>query len=108
MPWLLSGLLLSVLMILLGPIPRLLVAIAILACAWYSGVDSHALLERLWNTVPRCRVDRVLIGIFALLAFDQLCGFAGLLLALPASAIISIAMMRLRLTYLKSSFHNQL
>ena len=45
--------------------------------------------------------------IFALLAFGQLFGFVGVLLALPASAILSVAVRHLRINYLKSSFYNQ-
>lgn len=45
--------------------------------------------------------------IFALLAFGQLFGFVGILLALPASAILSVAFGRLRRHYLNSSFYNQ-
>lgn len=45
--------------------------------------------------------------IFALLAFGQLFGFVGVLLALPASAILSVALRHLRFNYLKSSFYNQ-
>jgi predicted PurR-regulated permease PerM len=48
-----------------------------------------------------------LVVIFALLAFGQLFGFAGVLLALPASAIIAVAVKHLRESYLKSSFYNQ-
>jgi len=46
--------------------------------------------------------------IFALLAFGQLFGFAGVLLALPASAILSVAYGHLRQHYLNSHFYNQL
>ena len=45
--------------------------------------------------------------IFALLAFGQLFGFVGILLALPASAILSVVFGRLRRHYLNSSFYNQ-
>lgn len=48
-----------------------------------------------------------LVVIFALLAFGQLFGFVGVLLALPASAIISVAIQHVRTNYLKSSFYNQ-
>ena len=46
--------------------------------------------------------------IFALVAFGQLFGFAGVLLALPASAILSVAYGHLRQHYLNSRFYNQL
>ncbi len=45
--------------------------------------------------------------IFALLAFGQLFGFVGILLALPASAILSVVFGHMRRHYLKSSFYNQ-
>lgn len=48
-----------------------------------------------------------LVVIFALLAFGELFGFVGVLLALPASAIISVAIHHVRTKYLKSSFYNQ-
>ena len=44
--------------------------------------------------------------IFALLAFGQLFGFVGILLALPASAITSVIVHHLRGYYLSSSFYN--
>jgi predicted PurR-regulated permease PerM len=44
--------------------------------------------------------------IFALLAFGQLFGFAGVLLALPASAVLMVAFRHLRHHYLRSSFYN--
>lgn len=45
--------------------------------------------------------------IFALLAFGQLFGFVGVLLALPASAILLVVFGRLRRHYMNSSFYNQ-
>ena len=45
--------------------------------------------------------------IFALLAFGQLFGFVGVLLALPASAILSVVFGHLRQHYLNSPFYNQ-
>ena len=44
--------------------------------------------------------------IFALLAFGQLFGFFGILLALPASAILLVGLRHLRRRYLKSSIYN--
>ncbi|MFC6521979.1 AI-2E family transporter [Undibacterium arcticum] len=59
---------------------------------------------------PRLVGERIglhpLVVIFALLAFGQLFGFVGVLLALPASAILSVAFKHLRLHYLNSSFYN--
>jgi len=47
-----------------------------------------------------------LMVIFALLAFGQLFGFVGVLVALPASAIMSVVVRHLRQHYLSSSFYN--
>ena len=47
-----------------------------------------------------------LMVIFALLAFGQLFGFVGVLLALPSSAILSVAFRHLRAHYIKSTFYN--
>lgn len=44
--------------------------------------------------------------IFALLAFGQLFGFVGVLVALPASAALLVGLRRLRGLYLASSFYN--
>ena len=60
---------------------------------------------------PRLVGERIglhpLTVIFALLAFGQLFGFTGVLLALPASAILSVVFGRVRRQYLNSSFYNQ-
>lgn len=60
---------------------------------------------------PRLVGERIglhpLTVIFALLAFGQLFGFVGILLALPASAILSVVFGRLRRHYLNSSFYKQ-
>lgn len=60
---------------------------------------------------PRLVGERIglhpLAVIFALLAFGQLFGFVGILLALPASAILLVVFGRLRQNYLDSSFYNQ-
>jgi len=48
-----------------------------------------------------------LVVIFALLAFGQLFGFVGVLLALPASAILSVLAAHLRRQYLSSLFYNR-
>jgi predicted PurR-regulated permease PerM len=59
---------------------------------------------------PRLVGERIglnpLAVIFALLAFGQLFGFVGVLLALPASAILMVAFKHLRRHYLSSSFYN--
>ena len=58
---------------------------------------------------PRFVGERIglhpLMVIFALLAFGQLFGFAGVLMALPASAVLLVAVRRLRLQYLGSPLH---
>ncbi len=60
---------------------------------------------------PRLVGERIglhpLVVIFALLAFGQLFGFVGVLLALPASAILSVAVRHMRDHYLNSSFYSQ-
>ncbi len=60
---------------------------------------------------PRLVGERIglhpLTVIFALLTFGQLFGFVGVLLALPASAILSVVFGRLRQHYLISSFYKQ-
>lgn len=48
-----------------------------------------------------------IVVIFALLAFGQLFGFVGVLLALPASAILSVAARHLQQLYRNSSFYKQ-
>jgi predicted PurR-regulated permease PerM len=45
--------------------------------------------------------------IFALMAFGQLFGFAGVLLALPASAVLLVGLRRLRATYLESPLYRE-
>ncbi len=59
---------------------------------------------------PRLVGERIglnaLTVIFALLAFGQLFGFVGVLLALPASAVLMVAFRHLRHHYLRSSFYN--
>ena len=56
--------------------------------------------------VPRLVGERIgmsaLTVIFALLAFGHLFGFVGVLIALPVSAVLVVAMRRLRLAYVES------
>ncbi|MCA3236825.1 MAG: AI-2E family transporter [Curvibacter sp.] len=63
------------------------------------------LVESLYLT-PRLLGERIglhpLAVIFALLAFGQLFGFVGILVALPASAVLLVAIRRLRQRYLSS------
>lgn len=58
---------------------------------------------------PRIVGDRIglhpLAVIFALLAFGQVFGFFGILLALPASAVLLVALRRVKASYLASSFY---
>jgi predicted PurR-regulated permease PerM len=60
---------------------------------------------------PRLVGERIglhpLAVIFALLAFGQVFGFFGVLLALPASAVLLVGLRRLRATYLASEFYRQ-
>lgn len=60
---------------------------------------------------PRLVGERIglhpLTVIFALMAFGQLFGFIGILVALPASAIISVAVKHIRSSYLNSPFYRQ-
>lgn len=60
---------------------------------------------------PRLVGERIglhpLAVIFALLAFGQVFGFVGVLLALPASAIVMVAIKHVRRLYLNSSFYTR-
>lgn len=60
---------------------------------------------------PRLVGERIglhpLTVIFALLAFGQLFGFVGVLLALPASAILAVGFRHVRVHYFNSSFYRQ-
>lgn len=60
---------------------------------------------------PRLVGERIglhpLTVIFALLAFGHLFGFVGILLALPASAILAVALAYMRTQYINSSFYRQ-
>lgn len=82
---------------------------------WY-GFGAVALIYGVGQIVesfyltPRLVGERIglhpLAVIFALLAFGQLFGFFGVLLALPVSAILSVAMRELRQSYLTSTLYN--
>jgi predicted PurR-regulated permease PerM len=58
---------------------------------------------------PRLVGERIglhpLVVIFALLAFGQVFGFVGVLVALPASAVLLVAVRRLRAGYLRSDLY---
>jgi predicted PurR-regulated permease PerM len=66
------------------------------------------LLESFWLT-PKLVGERIglhpLAVIFALLALGQLFGFVGVLVALPASAVILVALRRLRNQYFDSKLY---
>ncbi|HWW73661.1 MAG TPA: AI-2E family transporter [Duganella sp.] len=89
---------------------------AVLQFADFSGLIAVAVIygfgqvfESLVLT-PRLVGERIglnpLTVIFALMAFGQLFGFVGVLLALPASAILMVAFRHLRRHYLGSTFYN--
>jgi predicted PurR-regulated permease PerM len=89
---------------------------AVLQFADWSGIIAVAIIYGVGQVVesfvltPRLVGERIglnpLAVIFALLAFGQLFGFVGVLLALPASAILMVAFKHLRRHYLGSSFYN--
>jgi len=68
------------------------------------------LIESLFLT-PRLVGERIglhpVAVIFALLAFGQLFGFFGILLALPASAALLVGLRHVRVTYLASDFYRK-
>lgn len=89
---------------------------AVLQFSDWSGMIAVAVIYGVGQTVeaffltPRLVGERIglnpLAVIFALLAFGQLFGFVGVLLALPASAVLMVAFKHLRRHYLRSSFYN--
>ncbi|CAN7588899.1 AI-2E family transporter [Pseudoduganella sp. LjRoot289] len=89
---------------------------AVLQFTDWSGVIAVAVIYGAGQVIegffltPRLVGERIglnpLAVIFALLAFGQLFGFVGVLLALPASAILMVAFKHLRSHYLSSSFYN--
>lgn len=89
---------------------------AVLQFTDWSGVIAVAMIYGAGQVIegffltPRLVGERIglnpLAVIFALLAFGQLFGFVGVLLALPASAILMVAFKHLRRHYLSSSFYN--
>jgi predicted PurR-regulated permease PerM len=66
------------------------------------------LVESFYLT-PRLVGERIglhpLAVIFALLAFGQVFGFLGVLIALPASAVLLVAIRRLRASYMLSKLY---
>jgi len=98
-----------------------LVLALIAALLQYDGLHGVVLIAGIYGVgqflesfilTPRLVGERIglhpLTVIFALLAFGHLFGFVGVLLALPASAILSVAFKHLRAYYLDSSFYRQL
>lgn len=89
---------------------------AVLQFDGWSGLISVAVIYGAGQVIegffltPRLVGERIglnpLAVIFALLAFGQLFGFVGVLLALPASAVLMVAFRHLRHHYLRSSFYN--
>ncbi|MES2263853.1 MAG: AI-2E family transporter [Pseudomonadota bacterium] len=89
---------------------------AVLQFSDWSGVIAVAVIYGCGQVIegffltPRLVGERIglnpLAVIFALLAFGQLFGFVGVLLALPASAVLMVAFKHLRRHYLSSSFYN--
>ena len=83
---------------------------------WY-GPAMVALIYGLGQTLegfvltPRLVGERIglhpLAVIFALLAFGQLFGFFGVLVALPSSAILLVALRRLKRAYFESAFYGR-
>lgn len=94
----------------------LAVIAAVLQFSDWSGLIAVAVIYGLGQLIegffltPRLVGERIglnpLAVIFALLAFGQLFGFVGVLLALPASAVLMVAFRHLRHHYLRSSFYN--
>jgi predicted PurR-regulated permease PerM len=78
------------------------------AWSWWRGLRRRPGVEGFYLT-PRLVGERIglhpLAVIFALLAFGQLFGFVGVLVALPASAVLLVAIRRVRSGYLASRLY---
>ncbi len=74
-----------------------------------AGIYGAGQLIESFVLTPRLVGERIglhpLTVIFALLAFGHLFGFVGVLLALPASAILAVALSHVRNQYINSSFY---
>ncbi|MDP1741694.1 MAG: AI-2E family transporter [Polaromonas sp.] len=74
-----------------------------------AGVYGAGQLVESFYLTPRLVGERIglhpLAVIFALLAFGQLFGFLGVLIALPASAVLLVAIRRLRASYMLSKLY---
>jgi predicted PurR-regulated permease PerM len=82
---------------------------------WYgvlvvAGVYGFGQLFESFFLTPRMVGERVglhpLVVIFALLAFGQLFGFLGVLIALPASAVLLVAIRRVKASYMLSKLYS--
>ncbi len=78
--------------------------------AWVVAIYTVGQLIESFILTPRLVGERIglhpLAVIFALMAFGELFGFAGVLLALPASAVLMVGFRHVRTHYLRSSFYN--
>lgn len=78
--------------------------------AWVVAIYTVGQLIESFILTPRLVGERIglhpLAVIFALMAFGELFGFAGVLLALPASAVLMVGFRHVRSHYLRSSFYN--
>jgi predicted PurR-regulated permease PerM len=78
--------------------------------AWVVAIYTAGQLIESFILTPRLVGERIglhpLAVIFALMAFGELFGFAGVLLALPASAVLMVGFRHVRTHYLRSSFYN--
>ena len=74
-----------------------------------AGVYGFGQLVESFYLTPRLVGERIglhpLAVIFALLAFGQLLGFLGVLIALPASAVLLVAIRRVRASYMASKLY---
>ena len=65
--------------------------------------DGGVRKQKRWNLLA---ITSVLMAvILALMAFGQLLGFVGVLIALPASAVLLVALRRLRRRYMASNLY---
>ena len=80
------------------------------AVIWVAVIYTVGQLLESFILTPRLVGERIglhpLAVIFALMAFGELFGFAGVLLALPASAVLMVGFRHVRSHYLRSSFYN--
>lgn len=98
----------------LGFVLALLAGLLQFPGSWYgvavvAGVYGVGQLIESFILTPRLVGERIglspLAVIFALLAFGQLFGFVGVLIALPLSAVVSVAVRRARKSYLQSDLY---